>query len=163
VQARVLDWQVRTAFAGGCAGAFVYAWTDEWYRAAADLEDWDFGLTRRDRAPTAALATVRQAAAEAPVAPGAHAPSISECPGPDARRGGPPDPRSTGRRTARRVRRPRAGQARAGAADRPRGGARPRVQFRVPQEVPGSSLGLRSTIPHRRRRRGHMLAATTAG
>ena len=29
-QARVLGWLVRTAFAGGCAGAFVFAWTDEW-------------------------------------------------------------------------------------------------------------------------------------
>ena len=29
-QARVLDWQIRSAFAAGCAGAFVFAWTDEW-------------------------------------------------------------------------------------------------------------------------------------
>src|SRR5581483_5652928 len=26
-QASALDWQIRTAFAGGCAGAFVFAWT----------------------------------------------------------------------------------------------------------------------------------------
>jgi len=31
-QAEVLDWQVRTAFAAGCAGAFVFAWTDQWHR-----------------------------------------------------------------------------------------------------------------------------------
>ena len=31
-QAHALDSQVRTAFASGCAGAFVYSWTDEWYR-----------------------------------------------------------------------------------------------------------------------------------
>src|SRR2546422_56146 len=31
-QARSLDWQVRTAFAAGCGGVFVFAWTDEWYR-----------------------------------------------------------------------------------------------------------------------------------
>src|SRR5207244_3470577 len=29
-QARALGGQVRAAFAGGCAGAFVFAWTDEW-------------------------------------------------------------------------------------------------------------------------------------
>src|SRR5436305_5036725 len=29
VQARSLDWQVRTAFAAGCAGVFVFSWTDE--------------------------------------------------------------------------------------------------------------------------------------
>src|SRR6266540_3174403 len=32
VQASALDWQVRSAFAAGCAGAFVFAWTDEWFR-----------------------------------------------------------------------------------------------------------------------------------
>ncbi len=40
VQARTLDWQVRAAFAAGCAGAFAYAWTDEWYRSGADVDDW---------------------------------------------------------------------------------------------------------------------------
>ena len=49
-QARTLDWQVRTTFAAGCAGAFVFAWTDEWHRGGYDIEDWDFGLTRRDGA-----------------------------------------------------------------------------------------------------------------
>src|ERR1051325_1036134 len=48
-QASVLDWQVRTAFAAGCAGAFVYAWTDEWYRGGAEVEDWKFGITDRQR------------------------------------------------------------------------------------------------------------------
>src|SRR5260370_29313371 len=27
-----LDWQIRTAFANGCAGAFAFAWTDKWHR-----------------------------------------------------------------------------------------------------------------------------------
>ncbi len=66
VQARTLDWQVRTAFAAGCAGVFVYSWTDEWYRAGAEVDDWDFGLTRRDRRPKPALAAVRDAFAETP-------------------------------------------------------------------------------------------------
>src|SRR5439155_4950976 len=68
VQARVLDWQVRTAFAAGCAGAFVYAWTDEWYRAGADVDDWDFGLTSRKRRPKPALRAVRDAFANVPLA-----------------------------------------------------------------------------------------------
>src|SRR5437870_2421119 len=38
LQARTLDWQVRSAFAAGCAGAFVYAWTDEWHRSGEDVE-----------------------------------------------------------------------------------------------------------------------------
>src|SRR3990172_9524023 len=38
-QARTLDWQIRTSFAGGCAGTFVFAWTDEWPRGGYDIED----------------------------------------------------------------------------------------------------------------------------
>ena len=60
--------QVRTAFAAGCAGAFVYAWTDEWHRGGEDVEDWAFGLTRRDRSAKPALAPVRAAFAEMPTA-----------------------------------------------------------------------------------------------
>jgi GT2 family glycosyltransferase len=66
-QAGVLDWQVRTAFASGCAGAFVFAWTDEWHCGGRDIEDWDFGLTRRDRSPKPALAAVSRAFAEVPL------------------------------------------------------------------------------------------------
>jgi GT2 family glycosyltransferase len=54
-QARVLDWQLRTSFAAGCAGAFLFAWTDEWHRGGREVEDWDFGLTTRDRKPKPAL------------------------------------------------------------------------------------------------------------
>jgi GT2 family glycosyltransferase len=65
-QASVLDWQVRTTFAAGCAGAFIFNWTDEWYRGGYDIEDWNFGLTRRDRSPKPALAAVRRGFAEVP-------------------------------------------------------------------------------------------------
>jgi O-antigen biosynthesis protein len=65
-QARVLDWQVRTAFAAGCAGAFVFAWTDEWFAGGTEVKDWDFGLTDRDRLPKPALRAVRDAFADAP-------------------------------------------------------------------------------------------------
>ena len=48
-QAHALDWQIRTTSAAGCCGAFVFAWTDEWYRGGHHIEDWDFGLVTRDR------------------------------------------------------------------------------------------------------------------
>jgi GT2 family glycosyltransferase len=67
-QARSLGWQIRTAFAAGCAGAFAYAWTDEWHRGGEDVEDWDFGLTRRDRSAKPALGAVRDAFASIPLA-----------------------------------------------------------------------------------------------
>ncbi len=65
-QARTLDRQVRAAFAGGCAGAFVFSWTDEWVRAGAQVDDWAFGITDRERRPKPALAAVRNAFAEVP-------------------------------------------------------------------------------------------------
>src|SRR5437773_3575898 len=40
-QAKVLDWQIRTTFSSGCAGAFVFSWTDEWHRAGAEVDDWE--------------------------------------------------------------------------------------------------------------------------
>ena len=66
VQARSLDWQIRTTFAAGCSGAFVFSWTDEWYRGGADVDDWAFGLTDRERRPKPALAAVQRAFAEVP-------------------------------------------------------------------------------------------------
>ncbi|HLX25509.1 MAG TPA: glycosyltransferase [Candidatus Cybelea sp.] len=65
-QAEVLDWQLRTIFASGCAGTFAYAWTDEWHRGGFAIDDWDFGLTRRDRTPKPALTAVRNAFAQVP-------------------------------------------------------------------------------------------------
>jgi GT2 family glycosyltransferase len=66
-QAKVLDWQIRTAFEHGCAGAFVFAWTDEWHRGGYDIQDWDFGLTDRKRQPKPALAAVRRAFGDVPL------------------------------------------------------------------------------------------------
>jgi GT2 family glycosyltransferase len=65
-QARSLGWQIQTAFAGGCAGAVVFAWTDEWFRAGADVHDWGFGITDRKRRPKPALDVVREAFARSP-------------------------------------------------------------------------------------------------
>jgi GT2 family glycosyltransferase len=76
-QVAVLDWQVRAALGAGCAGAFLFAWTDEWHRGGHDIEDWDFGLTTRDRRPKPALAAASAAFSEAPFPPGARWPKVS--------------------------------------------------------------------------------------
>lgn len=76
-QAAVLDWQVRAAFECGCAGVFIFSWTDEWHRAGAEVEDWEFGITRRDRSPKPALATIQRAFAEVPFSPDRRWPRIS--------------------------------------------------------------------------------------
>jgi len=77
LQAGSLDWQVRTAYSAGCAGAFIFSWTDEWFRGGEEVIDWDFGLTRRDRSPKPALRTVRQAFSEVPFPQDINWPSIS--------------------------------------------------------------------------------------
>jgi GT2 family glycosyltransferase len=65
-QAQGLEVQLATVFGSGAAGAFVFAWTDEWHCGGLDIEDWAFGLTRRDRSPKPALGVVRDAVAELP-------------------------------------------------------------------------------------------------
>ena len=76
-QAETLNWQIETAFASGCAGAFVFAWTDAWYRGGFDISDWDFGLTTRERKPKPALARVRNAFQQIPSSLNGHSPRIS--------------------------------------------------------------------------------------
>jgi GT2 family glycosyltransferase len=76
-QAQALDWQIRTAFAMGCAGAFVFSWTDEWYNRGGDVEDWHFGVTDRTRKPKLALRTLREAFAEVPFAASGPWPRVS--------------------------------------------------------------------------------------
>src|SRR5215211_5213634 len=66
-QAHSVKWQIRTALASGCAGAVVFSWTDEWFTGGYDIEDWDFGLTDRDRRPKPALAAAREAFVEVPL------------------------------------------------------------------------------------------------
>ena len=76
-QSEVLSWQVDTVFRGGAAGMFVFSWTDEWHRGGHDIEDWDFGLTKRDRTPKPALASVQKAYAEAAFPAGRRWPKIT--------------------------------------------------------------------------------------
>lgn len=65
-QADVLRWQIETIFGKGCAGMFVFAWTDEWWRGGFEIEDWDFGLVDRQRRPKPALQAVETAMCNIP-------------------------------------------------------------------------------------------------
>ena len=76
-QAESLDWQLRTAFREGCAGAFAFAWTDEWHRGGQPILDWDFGLTTRAREPKPALAAVQTAMRSLPIEDLERWPSVS--------------------------------------------------------------------------------------
>ncbi|MCA8956094.1 MAG: glycosyltransferase [Planctomycetes bacterium] len=76
-QAETLEWQIRTTFQGGCAGTFVFSWTDEWFRGGHEIVDWAFGLVGRDRTPKPALAAVRHAFARPLLPEGVSWPRIS--------------------------------------------------------------------------------------
>jgi GT2 family glycosyltransferase len=76
-QARHIGPQVRAAFEAGCAGAFVFSWTDDWHRGGSRIEDWGFGLTDVARKPKKSLAAVRYAFAQAPVSLRRELPRVS--------------------------------------------------------------------------------------
>lgn len=76
-QSLVLDWQIRTILGKGCAGTFVFAWTDEWWRGGFPIDDWDFGIVDRERQPKPALAAIAKAFKEAPFASQKQLPKIS--------------------------------------------------------------------------------------
>jgi O-antigen biosynthesis protein len=73
----VLRWQIESAFKGGLAGAVLFSFTDDWFRGGLQIEDWGFGVTRRDRAPKESFEIVRRAFATAPHFPAPRTPKVS--------------------------------------------------------------------------------------
>ncbi|MGH7089192.1 MAG: glycosyltransferase, partial [Stellaceae bacterium] len=59
-QSEILSAHLFTAFQSGVAGAFVFAWTDEWFTGGHRIEDWAFGLVDRARRPKPAFYAVAQ-------------------------------------------------------------------------------------------------------
>jgi glycosyltransferase involved in cell wall biosynthesis len=76
-QAETLGWQIDACLGAGCAGLFVFAWTDEWHRGGHDILDWDFGLTTREREAKPALDAVAAAFAPNPQIAASPAPRMS--------------------------------------------------------------------------------------
>lgn len=76
-KSEVLDWQIKLSFKMGCAGLFVFSWTDEWFRGGEEVYDWAFGLTDKLRQPKPALETVKKAFHHLPVTANADWPFFS--------------------------------------------------------------------------------------
>ncbi len=60
-QAEVLRWAVEISREEETAGMTVYAWSDRWWNAGAEVTDWDFGLTDRNHSDKPALTAVTEA------------------------------------------------------------------------------------------------------
>jgi GT2 family glycosyltransferase len=74
-QAATLSWALRAASELDTAGMTVYAWSDRWWNAGAEVLDWDFGLVDRSGMAKPALDVVsQQPASHLPADPPAPAP-----------------------------------------------------------------------------------------
>ncbi len=62
----ILGWHIEDVFRGGLAGTIVFSFTDDWWRGGQQVEDWEMGLTTRDRRPKDSFFTVQRAFADAP-------------------------------------------------------------------------------------------------
>lgn len=58
-QAEIVGRGVEVALEVGCAGTVVFSFTDEWFTGGFEIEDWHFGLVRRDRSPKPAYRRIR--------------------------------------------------------------------------------------------------------
>jgi glycosyltransferase involved in cell wall biosynthesis len=68
-QREILEWQTKTCFCSGLAGAVIFSFTDEWYHHERPVLDWAFGLVTRDRRPKPAFAGVQKVFHAAPSFP----------------------------------------------------------------------------------------------
>lgn len=76
-QAELVSWTIETAFRAGLAGVVAYTFTDEWFKDGRLVEDWQFGLTDRQRRPRPAFAAAQRAFAAAPYFPLPAVPPVS--------------------------------------------------------------------------------------
>ncbi|HYB89644.1 MAG TPA: glycosyltransferase, partial [Candidatus Binataceae bacterium] len=76
-QAELLAWQSRAAFETGLSGFIVFAFTDEWHTGGAEITNWAFGLTTRERKPKLAFDAVAKVFGGALPPPLADAPKVS--------------------------------------------------------------------------------------
>ena len=73
----LLSAQIESAFRGGLAGTVVFSFTDDWWRGGQQVEDWEMGLTTRDRQPKGSFKAVQKIFAAAPYFPLAHRTKVS--------------------------------------------------------------------------------------
>jgi GT2 family glycosyltransferase len=48
-QAEILSAHVKAVFDEGCVGTFIFSYTDDWYTHGWQIDDWAFGVVKRER------------------------------------------------------------------------------------------------------------------
>jgi GT2 family glycosyltransferase len=76
-QAEIVARTAEVALEVGCAGTIVFSFTDEWFTGGFEIEDWDFGLVRRDRSPKPAYRRIQNVYESPAPAPQDSATSVS--------------------------------------------------------------------------------------
>ena len=76
-QAELVAAHVDRVFQHGLAGSFVFSFTDDWFTGGHQIEDWAFGVTRRDRSHKPAAERLRQVWSHVPRARCADLPKVS--------------------------------------------------------------------------------------
>jgi len=62
----LLEWQLRDLYLAGLAGGIIFSFTDEWYKDGREIEDWQLGLTTRQRQPKESFGVVQKMFRAAP-------------------------------------------------------------------------------------------------
>jgi GT2 family glycosyltransferase len=76
-QAEIVARTAEVALEVGCAGTIVFSFTDEWFTGGFEIENWDFGLVRRDRSPKPAYRRIQSVYESPAPVPQDSAPSVS--------------------------------------------------------------------------------------
>jgi glycosyltransferase involved in cell wall biosynthesis len=76
-QAEILASHVRAVFDEGLVGTFIFSFTDDWFTHGHRIDDWAFGIVRRDRAPKPAFAAIRELFARVPQVSDVALPKVS--------------------------------------------------------------------------------------
>ena len=74
---QTLAWQIEGAFRAGLAGAVVFSFTDDWFKEGQQIEDWQMGLTTRNRQPRKSFEVVAELFRKAPHFPLSRQPKVS--------------------------------------------------------------------------------------
>jgi len=76
-KSEILSWQIEAAFRSGLAGLVVFSFTDDWFTGGRQIEDWQMGLTTRNRQAKKSFGVVQKQFHVAPRFPLTHFPKVS--------------------------------------------------------------------------------------